>query len=78
MKLRAKFYEEDVIEETLINGWISACKRFKLTKEEVISIVRPFVNEIDGIDGRCDCERAFDNGDFRMCFICTGRTIGRI
>lgn len=78
MKLRAKYYDEDVIEETLVNGVLSACNRFRLTKQEVVSIVRPFVNEIDGIDGRCDCERANANGESVMCFICTGRIIGRI
>ncbi len=78
MKLRQKYNEEDVIEETLVNGAKSACIRFKITPQEVVNIVRPFVNEIDGIDGRCDCERANANGESRMCFICTGRTIGRI
>lgn len=78
MKLREKYHEEDVIEETLVNGLVSACKRFKITKQDVVNIVRPFVNEIDGIDGRCDCERANANGESVMCFVCTGRTIGRI
>jgi len=78
MKLRHNYHEEDVIEETLQNGGKSAMKRFNLTEKEVISIVRPFVNEIDGKDGRCSCERAFSEGHPMMCWMCDRTNEGRI
>ena len=75
---KSEILPEDVIEETLQNGGKSACKRFKLTEQEVIAIVRPFVNEIDDHDGMCDCERTNKAGGTVMCFMCTGRKQGRI
>lgn len=61
---------EDVIESALQFGIKSAMTRFSMTEKEVLDIVTPFTDEIDGVDYPCSCELQRQKGIAIMCFVC--------